>query len=295
MAATLKIATIDTGGTWGRILTWLAGGAEAADFEVELLKLGGEVPDIALAVEKGEADVSVTTTFAARAAHRGKAPYARRLDIAGLGELQYPLHWFVNIVRADLEIESFAELAEKRPAVRLCLPAPNMVVSHPVRGIFRRFGIDPYEDIPRWGGKVITDFSSVPRLLASGEADGVFRENSPLRYDPSQGRAMKFFSLSEAEARNLAADLSVEPGLIPAGTYKNQEREIRTLDAEGFTLYCRSDLPEEIAYKITEAIDRSTPTHYLGSSIFYSPRFAARTGMPLHPGAENYFRRLGYL
>jgi len=295
MSETIKIATISGGGTWGRILTWLAGGLKNAGFQVELLKLGGEVPELALAVDRGEADVSVTTTFAARAAHEGKTPYAKRLWLRALSELQYPLHWFLNMVRAELDVSSFAELAEKRPALRLCLPAPDMVVSYPVKALFGHFGIDPYRDIPRWGGKVITDFRAVPRLIASGEADGVFRENSPLRYDPSQGRAMKFFSLSEAEARNLAADLSIEPGLIPAGTYKNQEREIRTLDAEGFTLYCRSDLPEEIAYKITEAIDRSTPTHYLGSSIFYSPRFAARTGMPLHPGAENYFRRLGYL
>jgi TRAP-type uncharacterized transport system substrate-binding protein len=295
MAEPVKIATINTGGTWGRILAWLADGMKTAGFQIELLKLGGEVPDIALEVEKGAADVSVTTTFTARAAHEGKPPYAKRLRISGLSELQYPMHWFVNMARADLAIDSFAELAEKRPPVRLCLPAPNMVVSHPVKGIFRRFGIDPYEDIPRWGGKVITDFTSVPRLMASGEADGVFRENSPLRYDPSQSRAMKFFSLSETEARSLAAELSVKPGLIPAGTYRNQQRDLWTLDAEGFTLYCRSDLPEETAYRVAEVIDRSTPTHYLGSSIFYSPRFAVSTGMPLHPGAENYFRRLGYL
>jgi TRAP-type uncharacterized transport system substrate-binding protein len=294
MPETLRIATIDTGGTWGRILGWLADGMTAAGFQIDLLKLGGEVPEIALAVDKGEADISVTTTFAARAAHEGKAPYTKSLRISGLSELQYPMHWFVNMVRADLEIDSFAELAEKHPAVRLCLPAPNMVVSYPVRGIFRQFGIEPYEDIPRWGGKVITDFPSVPRLIASGEADGVFRENSPLRYDPSQSRAMKFFSLTEAEARNLAEELSVKLSLIPGGTYKNQGKDLWTLDAEGFTLYCRSDLPEETADKVAELIDRSTPTHYLGSSIFYSPRFAVLTGMPLHPGAENYFRRQGY-
>jgi TRAP-type uncharacterized transport system substrate-binding protein len=295
MAETLKIATINTGGTWGRILSWLADGMKAAGFHIELLKLGGEVPEIALTVDRGEADVSVTTTFAARAAHLGKAPYMTCLRISALSELQYPMHWFVNMVRADTEINSFAELAATRPSVRLCLPAPNMVVAHPVKGIFGHFGIDPYEDVPRWGGKVITDFRSVPRLVASGEADGVFRENSPLRYDPSQSRAMKFFSLTEAQARRLADELSIKPGFIPAGTYASQAQELWTLDAEGFTLYCRSDLPEETAYRIAQAIDRSTSTHYLGSSIFYSPRFAVHAGMPLHPGAENYFRRLGYL
>jgi TRAP-type uncharacterized transport system substrate-binding protein len=294
MPEALKIATINGGGTWGRILDWLAGGMKAAGLPFELLKLGGEVPELALAVDEGAADISVTTTFAARAARAGKAPYARPLRISGLGEIQYPMHWFVGMVRADLEIESFAALAEKHPAVRLCLPAPNMTVAYPVKAIFGRFGIDPYKDIAGWGGEVITDFSSVPRLLASGAADGVFRENSPLRYDPARSRAMKFFSLTEDQAGELAADLAIKPGLIPAGAYKNQQRDLWTLDAEGFTLYCRSDLPEETAYQLAEAVDRSTATHYLGSSIFYSSRFAVMTGTPLHPGAESYFRRLGY-
>jgi hypothetical protein len=90
MAETLKIASINSGGTWGRILSWLSAGVSAAGFQVELLKLGGEVPEIALAVDKGEAEISVTTTFAARAVHQGKAPYSRPLLISGLSELQYP-------------------------------------------------------------------------------------------------------------------------------------------------------------------------------------------------------------
>jgi hypothetical protein len=44
MPETLRIATIDTGGTWGRILGWLADGMTAAGFQIDLLKLGGEVP-----------------------------------------------------------------------------------------------------------------------------------------------------------------------------------------------------------------------------------------------------------
>ena len=109
-----------------------------------------------------------------------------------------------------------------------------MVVSNPVKAIFSHFGIDPYRDNPRWGGTVIIDFRSVPRLVASGEADGVFRKTSPLRYDPSQSGAIKFFSLMEMEARKLGEELSIKPGFIPAGTYEDQECDLWTLDAEGF-------------------------------------------------------------
>lgn len=182
MGDVIRIATIETGGTWGRLAARLSEALQSAGFTVELLKRGGEVPETALRVENGEADLSVTTTFGARAAHNGKAPYTRKIEISGLAEIKYPLHWFVNMIRAETGITS-----------------------------------------------------------------------------------------------------------------KNQRVDILTLDAEGFTFFARSDLGDEIAYQIAKAIDHHTENHYLSSSIFYSPRFAVRTGAPLHPGAARYYREQGYL
>ena len=115
MAETIKIATIDTGGTWGRLTAWLEEGLERAGFKVELLKRGGEIPETAYRVDGGEADISVTTTFGARAAYNGKPPYTKKLRIKGIAEIQYPLHWFVNMIRADTGLTSFEELVQKRP------------------------------------------------------------------------------------------------------------------------------------------------------------------------------------
>lgn len=295
MAETIKIATIDTGGTWGRLTAWLAEGMQRAGFKTELLKRGGEIPETAYRVESGEADISVTTTFGARAAYNGRPPYTKKLQLKGIAEIQYPLHWFVNMVRADTGLTSFEELVQNKPPLRLCLPTPNMLVSYPVKSIFKLFGVDPYTDVPKWGGQIITDFNAVPRLMASGGADGLFRENSPLRYDVSQLCEMSFFQLTEAQTKRVAEEISIAPGVIKAGTYKNQERDVLTLDAEGFTFFSRADLPDEIAHGIARAIDHNTQSHYLSSSVFYSPRFAVNTGAPLHIGAAKYYREKGYL
>jgi TRAP-type uncharacterized transport system substrate-binding protein len=295
MAVTIKIATIETGGTWGRLTAWLAEGLERAGFKAELLKRGGEIPETAYRVDSGEADISVTTTFGARAAHNGKPPYTKKLRIKGIAEIQYPLHWFVNMIRADTGLTSFEELVQKRPPLRLCLPAPNILVSYPVKSIFMLFGIDPYVDIPAWGGQIITDFNAVPRLMASGEADGLFRENSPLRYDVSQLCDVRFFQLTGEQTQRVSEEIAIAPGVIKAGAYKNQEKDVLTLDAEGFTFFSRGDLPDEIAHGIARAIDHNTRSHYISSSIFYSPRFAVNTGTPLHPGSTKYYREQGYL
>jgi TRAP-type uncharacterized transport system substrate-binding protein len=295
MAAVIKIATIETGGTWGRLTAWLSEALQSAGFTVELLRRGGEIPETALRVESGGADLSVTTTFGARAAYNGKTPYTRRLRISGIAEIQYPLHWFVNMIRADTGITSFEEIAEKKPPLRLCVPSPDMLVSYPVKATFKLFGVDPYVDIPKWGGQILTDFPAAPRLISSGQADGLCRENSPLRYDVSQLREMNFLSLTEEQTTRLSEELSIQASIIKAGTYKNQRADISTLDAEGFTFFARSDLGDKIAYRVARAIDRHTESHYLSSSIFYSPRFAVRTGAPLHEGAARYYREQGYL
>ncbi len=295
MADKIKLATIEAGGTWGRLGNWLTAGLRPAGFEVEVLKRGSEIPETAYRVNSGEADLSVSTTFGAREAYLGKPPYDKRLQIKGIAEIQYPNHWFVNMIRADTGLSSFEDLVKKRLPLRLCLPSPAILVSYPVKAIFKLFGIDPYTDIPKWGGEIITSFNDAPELIATGRADGLFRENSPRRYDVSQLAEMRFFQLTEQQVRKIADDLGIKAGLIKAGTYKHQGENIWTLDAEGFTVFARDDLPEEIGYRIARAIDHHTLTHYISSSTFYSPRFAVHTGVPLHEGAARYYRECGYL
>lgn len=294
MAEIIKIAAIETGGTWGRLANWLADGLNNAGLKALLLKRDGEIPESAHRVDGGEADLSISTTFGVRAAYHGKPPYNRKLKIKGIAEIQYPIHWFINMVRTDTGISSFEELVEKKPPLRLCLPSEEMLVSYPVKAIFNLFGIDPYRDIPQWGGEIITDFNEVPKLISAGRADGVFRENSPFRYDVSWLAEMRFFQLTEMQVQRISDERSIKGGFIKAGVYRNQGEDIRTLDAEGFTIFARSDLPDEVAYQVARAIDRSTATHYISTSIFYSPRFAVETGASLHQGAARYYREQGY-
>ncbi len=295
MEDTIKLATIETGGTWGRLGNWLAASLKPAGFEVQMLKRGGEIPETAYRVDSGEADLSVTTTFGAREAYLGRPPYEKQLRIKGIAEIQYPNHWFVNMIRAETGLSSFDDLVRERPALSLCLPSPTMLVSYPVKAIFRLFGMDPYTDIPKWGGEIITNFNTAPELIATGRADGLFRENSPTRYDISQQAEMRFFQLTEQQVQQVADEMGMKTGLIEAKTYEHQHEKIRTLDAEGFTIFARSDLPPEMGYRIARAIDHHTATHYISSSTFYSPRFAVHTGVPLLEGAARYYRECGYL
>lgn len=85
--------------------------------------------------------------------------------------------------------------------------------------------------------------------------------------------------------------------VIKAGTYPGQEREIRTVGQPNF-LACRPDLPEETVYLITKTIYENLPfLHNIHKATMAMSLERATAGLPvpLHPGAEKYYREKGII
>ncbi len=86
-------------------------------------------------------------------------------------------------------------------------------------------------------------------------------------------------------------------GVIPKGTYTGQNTDIQTAAVVNY-LVTRSDLSDSIAYQMTkltyESVADLTAAHQAASDIKLE---RALDGMPvpLHPGAEKYFREKGVL
>ena len=86
---------------------------------------------------------------------------------------------------------------------------------------------------------------------------------------------------------------------IPAGTYDNQAADVQTI-AVGAQWLTSADQPEELIYNITKAIwNDATRTqldagHAKGKMIV-KENAAAGLGLPLHPGAECFYREAGLI
>lgn len=84
---------------------------------------------------------------------------------------------------------------------------------------------------------------------------------------------------------------------IPAGTYEGQDEDVQTA-AVGNMLVTHADVSEETAYQMTkqlfENLDRLTAAHAAAKAIKLE---TALDGMPvpLHPGAERYYKEQGLL
>jgi TRAP-type uncharacterized transport system substrate-binding protein len=86
---------------------------------------------------------------------------------------------------------------------------------------------------------------------------------------------------------------------IRPGRFKNLNQDYTCIDYSGWPLYTRASLPDEDAYKICAAImarkdeisweDSYTGVGQLGQDSDATPR-----DVPLHPGAEKWYREHGF-
>ena len=87
------------------------------------------------------------------------------------------------------------------------------------------------------------------------------------------------------------------PAAIPAGTYEGQTKDVPAIAIQNF-LVTRDGVSTDTVYRITksmwENLDALVAAHSAGKAI---KKENAMKGMPvpLHPGAEKYYREVGIL
>lgn len=85
---------------------------------------------------------------------------------------------------------------------------------------------------------------------------------------------------------------------IKAGTYPNQDRDVRTT-AVKMVMFTRGDMPEDVVYNLTktfwEHIDELGQAEKNLKGLKPEDAVKDIAGVPLHPGAERYYREIGVL
>lgn len=82
---------------------------------------------------------------------------------------------------------------------------------------------------------------------------------------------------------------------IPAGSYPNQDSDVETV-ATGTLLMVNGDISEELVYQATKAlvegVEELAKTQQIASEIKL-PSLLECSGIPLHPGAQRYYKEIG--
>ncbi len=116
-------------------------------------------------------------------------------------------------------------------------------------------------------------------------------------------KGMELHSFTEADVKKINDIIPAYiPSQIPAGVYEGVNYDVRT-PAVSALFVVSSDLDEELVYGITKALWNSNTRKLLDNGHAKGKLITAETaldgidtlGVPLHPGAERYYREMGML
>jgi TRAP-type uncharacterized transport system substrate-binding protein len=210
----------------------------------------------------------------------------------------------VLAIDAHLGITSFAELRAKQPKLRL-VTAPDDGVNmtgFAAHRLLEASGVPP-RAIESWGGKMLFGegpWDTIP-LATHGEADAVLFEAvmTPFWKELCIARPVNFIPFEESALNALERAFGWRRATVSRDRFANLAAPFLALDFSDFLLFCRDDLPNDIAYTIaallceTRDLIESQYRHISpqDSPVTYplDPRKIATTSIPLASGALNYY------
>ncbi len=254
-------------------------------------------------VGSGKLDVawinpSVITTMA----YRGKGPFRRRYPMRALAV--FP-SWdrLVVAVSPKLGIRTMEELVKKRPALRASV-ATNDCVDFAIAAMLKAHGIT-LGSLTKWGGVVEpVERPSNPRRrdgIVSGELGMVIDEGLDSWGDVAVQHGYVFLPFSKKALAGLAR-YGFTRAPLGGGRLKGDfDPATEVVDFSGWPIVTHKNFPDELAYQFVAALEkihREIPydaAEIPPMSSFCRGSEAAPLDIPLHPGAERYYRERGYL
>lgn len=144
-------------------------------------------------------------------------------------------------------------------------------------------------------------FGPAADMLQNGTLDGAWIMSGAPAAAVSQALTSNC-QLVEIDDQTLAALQAKYPWYakytIPAKTYPNQDKDIQT-SAIKMVMFCRHDLSEDTVYKLTksfwEHIDELGKAQKNLQGLKPADAVKDIANLPLHPGAEKYYKEIGVL
>jgi uncharacterized protein len=300
MADKIRVTSSNGGGQWWKSVKWATKAFERSGLDVELTRAGAW-NDPLYRLSSGEADVAVSLTVGATMAARAVGPYkdGRASRIRALARLIRPDQHFFNMVRADLGVRSFAELAQKKPVLHASIEVTDYGPGYVTEMYLKHYGIDLMRDIEAWGGSLITSHPHTLEHVVDGSCNAIFRT------DTSAGPAGIAAHLSDWVLlpldRDIAEKMERDYGAPVTTIEPDFMRGIEdsapclTITNPGFDLVIGEHVPDDMAYRLAKALNETSERAWMAQDVFYALRHAPETPTPLHPGAARYYREQGVL
>lgn len=214
------------------------------------------------------------------------APLKKLRGIAGI----YP-NYVQIVASADSGIKTLADLKGKRVSVG----APKSGTELNARAVLKAAGLS-YKDLAK---VEYLPFGESVELMKNRQLDVTLQSAglgvSALR-DLAASMKIVVVEIPPAVVAKIG-DPAYQPAIVPANTYEGQVRDVPAIAIQNF-LVTHEGVSADTVYKMTKAmwdnLDALVAAHSAGKAI---KKENALKGLPvpLHPGAEKYYREVGLL
>ncbi len=295
-ALAAEFITILTGGTSGvyyplGVALSQIYGREMSEAKINVQATRASVENLNL-LQAGRGEVAFTLGDSLSQAWKGveeagfKTPLHRLRAIAAI----YP-NYLQIVASAESGIRSLSDLKGKRVAVG----APRSGTELNARAIFQAAGMS-YQDFSR---VEYLPFGESVELLKNRQIDATLISaglGAAAVRDLANAVAIVLVPIP-AEVIAKIGDPAYQPGVIPAGTYTHQDRDVPTAMIRNFLVTHEGVKPDTV-YRLTKAmfanLDHLAAAHAAARAIRLE-RATEGLPVPLHPGAERYYREVGVL
>lgn len=296
----------------GQLALWLGGYysvlPQGSRVSVTAIEPGRSIFDGCRDTAAGDYHIAITTPdWIARLAVDGVEPFERKLPLRAIANFPHDDR-MVFAVRKQTGIRSFEDIKARKYPLRVSTPLreTNHSGAWAAEKVMNAYGFG-FDDIEAWGGEVLRDR---PRMLSGAGApasegfDAVFDEAiMTLRWKKlTQENDLVFLPVDESVLARVEQQ-GWRRGMLSKGLFRGLEQDTPTIDFSGWLMYCAEGLDEELAYFTVMAIDEQKdaiqrvmdrPGSGLTGKIDMR-RLGRELPIPLHPGAERYYREKGYL
>lgn len=200
-----------------------------------------------------------------------------------------------NYIQVVASAESGIQTLDDLKGKRISVGAPKSGTELNARAIFSAAGLS-YDDMRR---VEFLPYAESVELIKNRQLDATLQSSglgmAAIR-DLASTMSVNFVAIPEEVVRKID-NAAYQPGVIPAGTYEGQDTDVATVGITNI-LVSHEGVDEEIAYQMTKLIfDNLTA---LGNAHSAAKAIKLETAadnlpIPLHPGAERFYREVGVL
>lgn len=249
-------------------------------------------------VNNGEAQIGFTYVHSSADAAKGQGLSPEVAENIRLLMNIRSIFYFTCMIDSSLGIKSFNDILEKKPALICAVGASGSGSEEVFRTVFEAHGIT-YKDIESWGGRI--------EFIGAGSGADAFRDGhvnvlsnaAPQPFstwvEVSASRSVNVLPIEESAAAVLQAR-GYDVATIDSKPYNDPTGEILSAGPTSI-MVINKDVDEELVYQMTKLLyeDMDNQIAVQTSLSGWDPKNAANAMIPIHPGAERYYKEIGLI